>query len=506
MVAAYPVLFLYAANIAEQVTLEALWLPLFAAVFGATLLHAALLWLVGDATRAALVAALLLGVFFGYGHVRELLGLGALGHPPALIGAAAVAIAGSVAILRARRRRHDVLAVIGVAASLAVAMNAAGIGSYVAEAASDEEPEIEEHGSASLSQPTPDIYYVILDRYASSATLEEHYGFDNGEFLDELETRGFYVAHQSRANYLKTALSLVSTFNMEYLDGQKLEREAVHPGDRGPIHHVLRAESTLIRHLDRFGYEYVHIGSAWAPTVTNESADLTLTYDEVSNFAVELTRTTLLAAFVEPHSTPSNAFDPALIRRHTLHQLEMLERVATLGGPQFVFAHFLVPHEPYVFHEDGRFVSDRERAELPTHELYVGQVRFMNTQLLEWLDSLAAVDGGADAVVILQADEGPRPERYARDEDAFDWTQATDAELRQKFGILNAYRVPGMDADEIGLYPDITPVNSFRLLLSALFGAQLDRLPDRHFIFPNQQQFYEFIDVSDEVKRASERD
>jgi hypothetical protein len=46
--------------------------------------------------------------------------------------------------------------------------------------------------------------------------------------------------------------------------------------------------------------------------------------------------------------------------------------------------------------------------------------------------------------------------------------------------ILNAYSVPG---GAPALYPSISPVNSFRVILNARFGESLPLLPDRSY-FP----------------------
>ena len=75
-------------------------------------------------------------------------------------------------------------------------------------------------GDLQLSVPEqpPDIYYIILDRYACASTLEEKLDFDNSQFLDYLSAKGFYVAADSRDNYLSTQHSLASSLNMEYLD------------------------------------------------------------------------------------------------------------------------------------------------------------------------------------------------------------------------------------------------------------------------------------------------
>ncbi len=60
------------------------------------------------------------------------------------------------------------------------------------------------------STDRPDVYYFIFDRFASAETLREHFGYDLTPFLDALRERGFYVAEDSWANYLKTPLSLMS--------------------------------------------------------------------------------------------------------------------------------------------------------------------------------------------------------------------------------------------------------------------------------------------------------
>src|SRR3990167_11401198 len=67
------------------------------------------------------------------------------------------------------------------------------------------------------STDTPDIYYLIFDRYSGEKTLKS-YGYDNSAFLDFLRSKNFEVASQSNSNYPGTVYSLASTLSMEYLD------------------------------------------------------------------------------------------------------------------------------------------------------------------------------------------------------------------------------------------------------------------------------------------------
>src|SRR5690606_36084113 len=60
----------------------------------------------------------------------------------------------------------------------------------------------------------PDIYYIILDRYAGQKTLSEMYHFDNSLFLTELQSKGFYIATDSHTNYPSTSFSIAASLNM----------------------------------------------------------------------------------------------------------------------------------------------------------------------------------------------------------------------------------------------------------------------------------------------------
>jgi hypothetical protein len=57
----------------------------------------------------------------------------------------------------------------------------------------------------------PDIYYIILDAYGRADTLQSLFDYDNSEFLDFLEAKGFYVADCAQSNYSQTILSLSSS-------------------------------------------------------------------------------------------------------------------------------------------------------------------------------------------------------------------------------------------------------------------------------------------------------
>ena len=67
---------------------------------------------------------------------------------------------------------------------------------------------------------------------------------------------------------------------------------------------------------------------------------------------------------------------------------------------------------------------------------------------------------------------------------------------RETLPILNAYFLP--NGGEKYLYPDITPVNSFRLILDLYFGTDLGLLEDRSYL-TNYQVKYDLICDADGI-------
>jgi hypothetical protein len=101
-------------------------------------------------------------------------------------------------------------------------------------------------------------------------------------------------------------------------------------------------------------------------------------------------------------------------------------------------------------------------------------------------------------IIIIQSDEGQYPRKYLADMYGWGWKNATNGELREKMGILNAYYLPGVDKSI--LYPSITPVNSFRVVFDLYFGGDFKLLPDKSYAFSDNARLYDFIDVSDKIK------
>lgn len=339
-----------------------------------------------------------------------------------------------------------------------------------------------------------DIYYLIFDRYPSQTTLMSTvYGFDNSPFLDELERRGFYVADDSRANYIMTALSLASSLNLDYLDAGEMKRVAPNPRDWKPVYDMLAGSLVAPKVLEEQGYTYVQVPSWYAPTAAGAEVDIRYKHEWLSEFATTLLDTTVVPRVLEAAGIrPGNAhIDNALYQFSTLMNLDDMQ------SPKFVYAHFLLPHPPYVFDSTGVLSPERILPDgccNPTLR-FLEQLQYTNRRILELVEKLTAGPDESDPIIIIQADEGPRPARPVPN-----WREASQEHVQQKFGILNAYLFPGADAD---LYPSITPVNSFRVLFNEYFGADLPLLEDRVLAFAGAPNLYDYVDITDRFEARS---
>jgi hypothetical protein len=152
-------------------------------------------------------------------------------------------------------------------------------------------------------------------------------------------------------------------------------------------------------------------------------------------------------------------------RAMILYQLRTLEGLPSVSGPKFVFAHFLIPHFPYVFDADGSSLIGtsltQPEGNLTTQEYFEGfrrQTMFTSDQILKIASELIR-NSDLAPIIIIQGDHGPN--------------RAGEA---ARMGILNAYFFPGNQTPS--LYNDISPVNTFRVLFNTYFGTQFDLLPD----------------------------
>jgi len=319
---------------------------------------------------------------------------------------------------------------------------------------------------------TPDIYYIILDGYGRADVLKELYGLDNQPFLEYLERTGFYVASDSHTNYTQTIFSIPSSLNFRYIDppGEGVNDQNYFSG--------LMRDNDIMAFLKRCGYRTIAIESGYSFT-DHPKVDIYLAHGiGMNEFESLLLTDTPIEILAEVLNLEPSEFSFEGHRRRVIYSFEKLGMIYRMNGPKFVFAHIISPHPPFVFDSSGQpiepiysyFIGDGDDYQGTLDEYrsgYPAQVRFVNQKLEQVIDAILE-NSATPPVIIIQGDHGPGSQ--------LDWYSPTQTCLWERTPILNAYYLPG--GGDRWVYPSISPVNSFRVVLNAYFGAKLPLLSD----------------------------
>ena len=230
-----PIFFLYWGNASEPL-LDSIFRLSFAMTTITLVVLTALVLLLKDGRKAAVIVTLFWVLFFAFGYVLTVLHARGnvegsvwrfLWHPAIpffLLGAF------FVLAFRVTRSTHvkELANLVSFSSLCLVALQLQGgirVALHAAPATLKSTP------IRCLAEPPrrPHIFYIILDAYGREDVLRDLYQFDNRDFLDHLKSKGFFIAPQSRSNYCQTYLSLASSLNFDYLDD--VAREVGPEGD-----------------------------------------------------------------------------------------------------------------------------------------------------------------------------------------------------------------------------------------------------------------------------------
>lgn len=488
LLAAFPVLALFVNNYGE-VGWEVLPRPLLLSLGIAGVALLAFRLLVKDWAKAALMTAWFIILFFSYGHVRDLLldRVEVLGRHRYL----GVIFAGLFGLGYVCIRRLKIISFLNTFLSI---VSITGIVSLLIQIIWQERSansfahvlSTEQKQTLIIPSAPPDIYYIILDMYSRDDVLKDEFNFDNHYFLQELKTKGFYLAECSRANYSSTAFSLSSSLNLDYLNDEEINTIA--PGvdmiwdpagaDGGNDYaQFLISDSVTRQNLEKIGYKTVAIKTNWE-WLNIKDADFYIdpTYQSlITNFELLLLRYTYSIVLLDGYNTlwgvptePVYTNVNRAVADGIIKLIDVINEVPKIQSPKFVFIHIPVPHPPYYFAINGsdpimdkNFFPDDPLTITDEyyHKGYINQVEFINNKIPPIIDNILS-ESISPPIIILQGDHGA----YG------------NASVRMP--IFNAIYLPNNSGT---LYPSISPVNTFRLIFNDYFGTDYDLLPDRSF-------------------------
>ena len=480
-----PLVSFYAVN-ARELQPSQMLVPL--AIGGAAVLlltGAAYLVFRNAASAAVLVSACAIA-FFNYGHVFDALSgkfivhvAGFMFGPNVLLWLVVPCLLALVTWFVARHPER-VLGTVKITSVVGIALVVAAAGAALVATWGMARGSVEARkagSSVSSIVPTvpeedyPDIYWIVLDGYASNDSLRKDAAYDNSAFTAYLQRRGFSVVPDSAGNYSCTALALPSMLSMDYVNGYLPDLKS---GKTKNLYDLIR-HSSAVHALKGQGYRYVHIGTGWTGTDSAPEADLIL------KSQTELTRVLVQTTMLQPLTYRVSPFPDKYSEISTAFR--RLSALRAGRRPDFVFAHFLVPHEPYVFAADGSRATPKGVAvsgsgkitpsEVPGY--YAPQVQATNSLVRDCIEDIVRRRSDRPLVIIIQGDHGP-------------WDQ----------GILSAFYSSRTKLST--LYPSISPVNYLRVVFNETLGTSLPLLEDRHYRSPDWYNPGDIVDVTDSFR------
>ncbi|HEY0679177.1 MAG TPA: hypothetical protein VGD17_12890 [Chitinophagaceae bacterium] len=322
--------------------------------------------------------------------------------------------------------------------------------------------------SPSQKDSLPDIYYIIFDAYTSDSCLKKYWRLNNASLADYLRKSGFYVSGNARSVYDFTPLSVYSTFQMDYL---KLSATELKPDFRN-FNRMRRrfSENNLFSALNSYGYDIRSY------SVLSDSINLNRFYPFTPDEPLHwLRRQTVERVWLNPwllnkfknvfrkdELVPASVSQAILnLDRYNTQALEEIAEDKKGNAPRFVFAHFFIPHAPYIYDSSGTLLPPNEVVNNASDSLnYIDQVLYSN-QLISTItkDLLKTY---SNKVIIFQGDHGFR--EYGKQIDPM-----------ARLGILNAVYFP--DSNYRQLTDTFLSVNTFRVVLNNYFRQELKILP-----------------------------
>jgi len=488
LVSIYPILVMIGVNL-DEVIVQDVFPPIFLSLFLSLLIYWILFKVTNDNSKAGLITISLLIFFYFYGHIfygyvsgihlgEVTIGRHRFFYPIWIL----LFLSSIFLILRLKKSLRSSIKFINyltiflvIVATIPIFINFVFEKNNVQNNVKNN-VEMAKEDETNKDINMPNIYYIVLDGYASFDILNDVYNFDNSIFKTSLESQGFFVADKSSANHSYTYLSLSSSLNMMYMDWLVKDNEINKTKLRELGSYI--ANNNVAKHLKKAGYKYITFDSGYSTTSsTSFVADLNVPCAPVSEFERILLRTTMLDPF----------FLYGGVRDTILCQFETIGNIAN-SNANFVFAHIVAPHPPFVFDSNGGKVGMNSGLNpWSDKNAFVEQTKFVNKKVLEAIKSIKE-NSKIEPIIIIQSDHGPAS---SGTEEMLD---PSDLLIKERMRILNAYYVPENIKNK--LYKEITPVNSFRLILSELLNLDIDLLKDVNWFTPIGQEVMIFNDVS----------
>ena len=292
----------------------------------------------------------------------------------------------------------------------------------------------------------PNFYYLLFDEYASLHQIKEDYGYDNSAFAKSLEELGFNVSYSSSNEYFETDVVMTNIVNLEYIVSQK---------NAFSLKEFHRYNNALFPLLRNKGYEIVGLENAsfYGLPGIKKSSSKTISGDAVIDLLVKNT-------IIWPFFQSAYDSDTALMLEH----MEQLKNVDFPKSNTFILSHFIQPHVPFKYDENGNELVGSVRTDYLDKNVYLGNYIYTTKLMLDMVEQM--VQNDPNAIIILTSDHSSRGEH------------AIGISRKSMCTIFNAVYYANEEVDIEGL----SGVNTLRVILNKLLETEYEMLEDPEYV------------------------
>jgi hypothetical protein len=268
-----------------------------------------------------------------------------------------------------------------------------------------------------------DLVVIVLDGFASPGVISDFQASEPLPFIQELKGSGFAVEREAWAPSTRTENSVGSYLDLRLMTAPDLA--------------VLRGEGSLLRSHVSLTHSISYVESGWYGTVCGESVDQCFRRNLIDDSVQAVIDLGILNQW--SYDNWGYAYGNNALRAMG-DTLFALGEIQANNAPDYLFAHLIMPHEPYIVdskcdrtHSPTGFADGEPIAVQGETAAYVEQVKCVGS----WLVELSRATKSESAMVIV-GDHGTTFQGQMQ-EPVSSWSEA---EVRERGTAFLSYRLP----------------------------------------------------------------
>jgi hypothetical protein len=334
------------------------------------------------------------------------------------------------------------------------------------------------HVNISAVKNRPDVYFLLFDEYPGYKSLEDSFGFKNDILYDKLRNESFTIL-PTFSNYSETPFSMSSIFNMNYINDFKESVEITQKDLQQRAKEI--KNGAVFNIFTQLGYQ-----------VISYSVFDVLDKKSIGGNSFILGHNRLLTdkifhnRFIKDIGWKflNGKFSIPAFQKLYFGEIKTYNEKVEAGftdalyhknkSPQFVYAHFLIPHQPYFFDSVGReqnIANLENDSVLRNKSLFISYLKYANKKIAAFTDMIVAND--SSAIIVIMSDHGFRDYNSTKDYEPYNFDNFC--------AIRYTASQPPASAAEI------SNVNLFRYIFNEYFYQHLPYLENKVCIIKRER-------------------